>query len=97
MASAAHNAPDSLDFTSKRNESVLAIHAFAIGLARRAGGYLRKENNRWRRLAKHRTSEEKGANAVDLVSESDLEVERMIHQSVRETYPDHQVRLIRSC
>lgn len=80
-----------LDFVNKRNESLLSIHAFTIALARRAGAYLRKENTRWRRLHKQRSSSVKGSNAVDLVTESDLEVERIIREAVRGAYPKHDV------
>lgn len=85
------NFSEHLDFVNQRNESLLSIHAFTITLARRAGAYLRKENTRWRRLHKQRSSLVKGANTVDLVTESDLEVERIIREAVREAYPNHDV------
>lgn len=83
-----------LDFSNQRDESLLSIHAFTTGLARRAGAYLRKENTRWRRLHKQRSSLVKGSNAVDLVTESDLEVERIIREAVREAYPKHDVSVL---
>ncbi|KAF8314053.1 inositol monophosphatase, partial [Clavulina sp. PMI_390] len=85
------NSPTSLDFGSPaaRTTSLLQIHTHAITLARQAGSYLRRENNRWRRLAKQRESVKKAENAVDLVTESDVEVERMIREGVKERWPEH--------
>lgn len=73
---------------------LVQIHAHAIDLARQAGAYLRKENARWRNaMGQMRESEEKGGNSVDLVTESDKEVERMIREGVLERYPNHKVRM----
>lgn len=44
-------------------------------------------------MGQMRESEEKGGNSVDLVTESDKEVERMIREGVLGRYPKHKVRL----
>ncbi|PFH51624.1 hypothetical protein AMATHDRAFT_2900 [Amanita thiersii Skay4041] len=63
------------------------LHAFACGVARLAGNFLREEQVRRRRASALRTKEKQ--NSVDLVTSSDVAVEKMIRQSIQSRYPDH--------
>lgn len=86
------------DIIGMENIDLDAIHAFAIGVARRAGQYLLDEANKRMGfnkdgsrsdLAESLTAEEK-ANAVDMVTETDKAVEEMIKSAIQTTYPSHK-------
>jgi fructose-1,6-bisphosphatase/inositol monophosphatase family enzyme len=73
-------------------QELRAIHDLAVSLARAAGKYLRSETDRWRSLRRQRDTTEK-LNSVDLVTESDLHVEKLIREGILSAYPQHQVLL----
>ncbi|KAK7466390.1 hypothetical protein VKT23_005113 [Stygiomarasmius scandens] len=62
------------------------LHAFACDLARHAGKYLREDQVR--RQKKALETREK-LNSVDLVTDADESVEKLIREAVLSQYPDH--------
>ncbi|KAF8736734.1 hypothetical protein AX14_014057 [Amanita brunnescens Koide BX004] len=62
-------------------------HAFACGVARLAGNFLREEQMRRRRLYALKAKEK--MNSVDLVTAADIAVEKIIRDAVTTRYPDH--------
>ncbi|KAF8628846.1 hypothetical protein AX17_005906 [Amanita inopinata Kibby_2008] len=63
------------------------LHAFACGVARLAGNFLREEQNRRRKLGALKAREK--MNSVDLVTATDIAVEKVIRDSILARYPDH--------
>ncbi|THH18823.1 hypothetical protein EW146_g2237 [Bondarzewia mesenterica] len=64
------------------------LHAFACDLARQAGQRLREDQLRRQSSATHKNTREK-MNSVDLVTEVDEGIERLIRTAVKERYPNH--------
>ncbi|KAJ6621332.1 hypothetical protein B0H10DRAFT_2018013 [Mycena sp. CBHHK59/15] len=64
------------------------LHDFACNLARRAGGYLRQDQRARRNIANALAEKEK-LNSVDLVTDADEAIEKMIREAVLAEYPDH--------
>lgn len=72
-----------LEETQVDDDLIIEAHAFAIELAREAGGVLRE------RFAGRRDIDHKGT--IDIVTDADRASEALIASAIRERYPDHRL------